>query len=771
MLARSGLLYKKGKTVALRWFVSYIVILLIPLLFSLLIYGISYNVIDGQISKIHGASMDQVRVEIDSRISEMQLILQQMAFNRDIQSATRIKSPQPADQLIFVNVIKDFQRIQLSYPYLDDIIVFLNSTGTAVSLNGHMSQELLYNLYFQNPDMNFGQFQKYIRQRHRQDILKMTKGSGAEYLFLIQTTLDNNLSEGNITMMLALQADMFQKSLQKSLWDEGILVFIMDEESEVVISSGDFMETELRYADLAEAETFHTISLDGQKYAVLARNSMVNSWKYVSLIPSKLLASSAGKIQRYTLIGLFFSLLGGLAFSYWMTKQNYTPLKRIIGAFEKMQKNTRPEENEFDWLEKQVQQVMRERGDTQHLLWSNLKTLQKFYIHTLLEKPFDPVNGLREMQNYQINMQNTHNAYNVVAIFSSADIPRNGVPPEQDSDHFNIIKYVIFNIFQEVAGKHFNVEMTDVGPHVAAVVSIPENNPQFLETLKEDILYSQQKIQEYFQSSVFAAVGGVYHGLEGIYYSNLEAAEALQYANSSGQQGILYYDNIRSMDSRYHYPIKVEQKIINLLCVGDGDSVCATMESIFAVNSRDGMPSANTIRCLAFDILATLLKGAEQAGYHTSIDFSVKHPDLISIPLIQEKLCEIARSICRAVTEKQQSKPARQLSGKVKEYIQENYHNPDLNISITGQHFEMTPTYLSGIFKEETGQSLLEYINEVRIERCKGFLMAGHSVVEIAEMTGFRGSGALIRVFKKITGLTPGQYKKLQDEIEMKTNP
>ncbi len=57
--------------------------------------------------------------------------------------------------------------------------------------------------------------------------------------------------------------------------------------------------------------------------------------------------------------------------------------------------------------------------------------------------------------------------------------------------------------------------------------------------------------------------------------------------------------------------------------------------------------------------------------------------------------------------------------------------------------------------------SLLEYINTIRVEKIKELLKEGMSIVEICPQAGFRNSGALIRVFKKETGITPGQMKKL----------
>ena len=122
----------------------------------------------------------------------------------------------------------------------------------------------------------------------------------------------------------------------------------------------------------------------------------------------------------------------------------------------------------------------------------------------------------------------------------------------------------------------------------------------------------------------------------------------------------------------------------------------------------------------------------------------------------------LIRETCSRIRRKRQAaKEDSQYIREVMQYVQENYQDPDLNVSITALHFEITPSYLSSLFKEQTGVSLLEYINRIRVERIKELLKEGMSVVDICPQAGFRNSGALIRVFKKETGITPGQMKKI----------
>jgi AraC-like DNA-binding protein len=69
--------------------------------------------------------------------------------------------------------------------------------------------------------------------------------------------------------------------------------------------------------------------------------------------------------------------------------------------------------------------------------------------------------------------------------------------------------------------------------------------------------------------------------------------------------------------------------------------------------------------------------------------------------------------------------------------------------------------YFSRLFVQHTGQRPLKYLHEKRIERAQ-YLIAttDFSYPEIAEKTGFDNVPHFSKIFKKVTSLTPGEYKK-----------
>jgi YesN/AraC family two-component response regulator len=73
----------------------------------------------------------------------------------------------------------------------------------------------------------------------------------------------------------------------------------------------------------------------------------------------------------------------------------------------------------------------------------------------------------------------------------------------------------------------------------------------------------------------------------------------------------------------------------------------------------------------------------------------------------------------------------------------------------------INPSYLSMHFKREMGINFTDYLNDVRIKRSKDLLITTNlSLLDISLQTGFEEQSYFTKVFKKLAGITPNQYRK-----------
>lgn len=96
---------------------------------------------------------------------------------------------------------------------------------------------------------------------------------------------------------------------------------------------------------------------------------------------------------------------------------------------------------------------------------------------------------------------------------------------------------------------------------------------------------------------------------------------------------------------------------------------------------------------------------------------------------------------------------------KVANWIRSEYIHP-ITVESVAEKFNYNPRYLSMLFKQYTGVSLLQFINSTRIEMAKYTLLTTKlSVKETAFLSGFREEKYFMKLFKQTEGMTPSEYR------------
>ena len=97
----------------------------------------------------------------------------------------------------------------------------------------------------------------------------------------------------------------------------------------------------------------------------------------------------------------------------------------------------------------------------------------------------------------------------------------------------------------------------------------------------------------------------------------------------------------------------------------------------------------------------------------------------------------------------------------LKQYIDQNYKNPVMSLKSFAKAHKTTSSYISRQFKQEMGQSFVDYLTFVRISMSIPFLKKPHiKIFEIAEFVGYNSQHYYCEVFKQKMGITPSEYRQ-----------
>lgn len=103
---------------------------------------------------------------------------------------------------------------------------------------------------------------------------------------------------------------------------------------------------------------------------------------------------------------------------------------------------------------------------------------------------------------------------------------------------------------------------------------------------------------------------------------------------------------------------------------------------------------------------------------------------------------------------------AREPGRSVQHFILHHYREPDLALGAIARHLDLTETYLSQVFREQTGVTYSLFLERIRVEAARRLLQASSlSVSEIAARVGYQTNSTFFRAFRRMHELSPSAYR------------
>ncbi|WP_139999364.1 AraC family transcriptional regulator [Paenibacillus paridis] len=100
---------------------------------------------------------------------------------------------------------------------------------------------------------------------------------------------------------------------------------------------------------------------------------------------------------------------------------------------------------------------------------------------------------------------------------------------------------------------------------------------------------------------------------------------------------------------------------------------------------------------------------------------------------------------------------------KAMKYVNERYHDPEMDNAVISSHVGVSTNHLSYLFKTQLGISIHKYVTHIRIEHAKKrIIQANQTLTEIADEVGFSSIHLFSRLFKQAEGIVPSKYAMSQ---------
>lgn len=273
-------------------------------------------------------------------------------------------------------------------------------------------------------------------------------------------------------------------------------------------------------------------------------------------------------------------------------------------------------------------------------------------------------------------------------------------------------------------------------------------------------------INYYLRSDVFVAVGNVQEGIENVHISYKTAADLLHYFVVFPHNHILNSEKSELENKKSHESIIDHDHLKDMILTDRSDEISNYFNMLSENLSKSTSLSMKYINTFTVELLTCLINTVKDAFMDTD-GILQKYEEIFSDLLKQkmpEDLVASAKNVALelADTIRQNRENPQSLIDQIIEYVNNNYFDQDLSLKTLSNRFDFAAGYLGQLLKKKTGELFSDYVNGVRVEHAKALLLnTDMKASEIAEKVGYSTSNYFYRIFKKITGAYPSEYRDI----------
>ncbi|NLL77010.1 MAG: response regulator [Clostridiales bacterium] len=334
-----------------------------------------------------------------------------------------------------------------------------------------------------------------------------------------------------------------------------------------------------------------------------------------------------------------------------------------------------------------------------------------------------------------------------------------------------------WDAIMELAEQTENIYMFNRSIDGVEFLLLDESRKQ-LEEKRADFLKKLMDIScEYGELQYFGGVGNVVNRLREVHESYESASKAFSYRYLLSYNRIVYAEQMEEMrigfgeedadiDLKELDFGKIDRRIIkNFLGKGLLEEVSHFIEDYFLSLGTGNVESMLFRQYITTDMYFGTVAFVEELGYNADNiigvlgDFKTISEVLPSVEKTKEYLKNMIRAAMN-LRDQISVKKYGSLIDDAKAYIEKNFDSEDISLNSVATHVNISSSHFSSIFSQEEGQTFIEYLTELRMNKAKELLMCSSlKSSEIGYAVGYKDPHYFSYLFKKTQNVTPKEYR------------
>lgn len=734
---------------------SYILILFIPLVFTGIVYWLTVRTIEQETNRANLAMLKQVQLNMDHIVKDAERLSFDIAFNPDIQLlATSQETNWNKKQYEVSQIVKDFKRMNITNGYIDDFYVYFRNLDGVISSTAASRSRSMFPLLAER-DTSYAEWMASLQKVYSGS----ASGDAGPFAYRRSFPIANP-EKALATIVIRFNQERFMEMIQTVQLAQYGSIFILDRENNTLASTASVPLAELVPLDELNDGRHMRIKGNGNHSLIISyTTSEISQLTYVSAVRREIVMEKSDYTEKLMLASIILCLIIGVAISALLTWRKYNPVRNLIRIAQNGTAKTAYDRsgNEYQFIYEAIQDALQEKEKINQLLKQQSSVVRADFLSKLLRGKYGNI-SLQHNAFAALDMAFISSDFMVVLFCIEDKGKLVSITCGEDFEaKATLPGFVVTNVLEELLGQRHPHFVTEFDERIVCVVNLRETEAaepvQELVDVGEEL---QSFFDKYYAMTLTVAISNVHPGIHGMQEAYQEAVAALEYKRIAGSGKIIRFQSLTNQVRDYFYPLENEHKLVNCIKSGEFDKAKQLLDDLIRSNFRDVTPTAEMTRYFMFDLASTVVKTVKELAADQPVE---KLFVCETVGELQEEITQILAAVCGHIRSTTGNR-SYELSQSVMAFVNSHYGEITLNVAMIADNRGMTPSYLSKLFKEQTGESLSDYINRIRLAKAKLLLRKeGLTISDIAVQVGYLNSNALIRSFKKYEGVTPGKYK------------
>lgn len=737
--------YFKNKKILSQYLFSNIALFMIPIIIlSFVICVFFIRTLKSNIETGNRQILEKTEMLLDSEIKQLYMMSNQVSINRDISILLTQYEEEPDNPLIASQIVSKFNDITVSGSLAYKAYLYLPFNNRVLSTSNSVSLEEFLS--------------EILTDGEKHDIIRDTIVGGDNINYITDVKADIGTNVFNSIFFIFKKADMLPNSrptvifvantsdMDKILSSIDGCTYVFEANGQPVHVTGGGPDKPY-YDSVYEAgknaeKNGRVIKLGKKRYFISAVKSKVTGFLYVNAMDSNLAYKDLNRAYIVYLLGFLAICLILAVFLPVIAAWQYKPILRIKEMLDINHNSYKAT------IEDELVLIKNAIENKQKLPEIASKAdIKQYLIFAAIRGKYDSFEELnKDAAPYDFQLEKKY--YGIAHLVSE----REGIG--EWTTEFSDADFDFFYI------NNFGSKTT------VFCYGVNDNgDTDFITDTLEEI---RLKIREKFDCPVTIGVGSPTNKTNELWKSYFEASTAIDYMIIEGKDKIIcIYANpslggANGNEFGYFIPKEKLEVLSQYIKTKNTDKSRQVISEIIEDVKKQKLPLF-VLRCVIYDMINIVIKSA-MATDNVSYDNINFLNNLSKIETVND-LYDILEMICMQLPEKVQNKPHEPVE-KIIEFIEQSFFESNFTVQSVAERFGMSPSTFSRYFKNEVGMTVTDYITKLQIKKAKSLLVESDiPIAAIAAQTGQFDTSSFIRKFKKTTGVTPGEFRRLYRKI------